>query len=155
MPPLDLIASWPTPNYVDPVMRGPANIIITLIFFPLVLLIVGVRIYTRLRISRSFGADDWLILLCLVCASHLPCRIQLRDLVAYNWLRGYQSRHGATLWMEQAHLGCPTQWVNIGSEVCSYIRDTVCVIDRPHQVIHAHFNISSSCHWAECVVEGY
>jgi hypothetical protein len=89
MPPLDLIASWPTPNYVDPVMRGPANIIITLIFFPLVFLIVGVRIYTRLRISRSFGADDWLILLCLVCASYLPCWIQLRDLVAYNGLRDY------------------------------------------------------------------
>jgi hypothetical protein len=109
MPPLDLIASWPTPNYVDPVMRGPANIIITLIFFPLVFLIVGVRIYMRLRISRSFGADDWLILLCLVCASLLPCWIQLRDLVAYNGLRDYQPRHGATLWMEQTHLGCPSQ----------------------------------------------
>ena len=100
MPPLDLIESWPTPNYVDPVMRGPANIVITVIFFPLVLLIVGVRIYTRLRISRSFGADDWLILSCLVRTSHLDCGIQLRDLVAYNWLRGYQSYHGTTLWME-------------------------------------------------------
>ena len=66
MPPLAVIESWPVPNYVNPVTRGPANIIINLIFFPLVCLVIALRVYTRLRISKSFGADDWLILASLV-----------------------------------------------------------------------------------------
>jgi hypothetical protein len=67
MPPLGVIESWPVPNYVNPVTRGPANIIINLVFFPLVCLVIALRVYTRLRISKSFGADDWLILASLVC----------------------------------------------------------------------------------------
>lgn len=62
MPPTSVILSWPRPNYKDPVTTGPANVIITCIFYPLVCIIIGIRCYTRLRISRSFGWDDWLIL---------------------------------------------------------------------------------------------
>ncbi|KAF8855902.1 hypothetical protein BDZ45DRAFT_715582 [Acephala macrosclerotiorum] len=62
MPPINVLESWPTPNYIDPVMRGPANIIVVAIFFPLALLTVGIRIYTRIRLSRSFGVDDWFII---------------------------------------------------------------------------------------------
>ncbi|CZR65357.1 related to L-fucose permease [Phialocephala subalpina] len=65
IPSFAVLESWPTPNYTDPATRGPENIIITLIFYPLVCLIVGIRIYTRLRISKSFGPDDWLILAAL------------------------------------------------------------------------------------------
>ena len=68
MPPLAVIESWPLPNYVNPVTRGPANIIINLVFLPLVCLVIALRVYTRLRISKSFGVDDWLILASLVCA---------------------------------------------------------------------------------------
>ncbi|CZR61605.1 related to L-fucose permease [Phialocephala subalpina] len=62
MPPLSVLLEWPTPNYIDPVMRGPANLIVIAIFFPLVLLFVGIRIYTRIYLSKSFGLDDWFII---------------------------------------------------------------------------------------------
>ncbi|RDW64647.1 hypothetical protein BP6252_10298 [Coleophoma cylindrospora] len=62
IPPLAVIATWPPANYVDPVTRGPANTIMNLIFFPILLLVVGLRTYTRLRLSKSFGLDDALIL---------------------------------------------------------------------------------------------
>jgi len=38
-----------------------------LVLYPLVCAALGIRVYTRLRISRSFGWDDWLILLSFVC----------------------------------------------------------------------------------------
>ncbi|PVH81161.1 hypothetical protein DL98DRAFT_174500 [Cadophora sp. DSE1049] len=66
MPSASVILSWPRPNYDDPVTTGPANVIITCIFYPLVCIIIGIRCYTRLRISRSFGWDDWLILAAMI-----------------------------------------------------------------------------------------
>lgn len=69
IPPANVLASWPTPNYVNPVTRGPTNTIMNLIFFPILLFVVGLRIYTRVRVSRSFGLDDALILAAMVCKS--------------------------------------------------------------------------------------
>jgi hypothetical protein len=66
LPPSSVIESWPTPNYVDPVVRGPENVILNLIFCPLVGLVIALRVFTRLRISKNFGIDDWLILASLV-----------------------------------------------------------------------------------------
>jgi len=61
LPPLDVIAHWPKPNYEHPVTRDPSNIIFNSILLPIVSVLVGIRVFTRLRISRSFGIDDWLI----------------------------------------------------------------------------------------------
>ncbi|PQE16809.1 integral membrane protein [Rutstroemia sp. NJR-2017a BBW] len=61
LPPPEVIASWPAPNYINPERHGNAVIIVDAVFFPLALLILLIRIYTRLRISKSFGLDDWLI----------------------------------------------------------------------------------------------
>ncbi|KAL3422759.1 integral membrane protein [Phlyctema vagabunda] len=64
LPPLDVLATWPTPNYINPVTRGSANTILNLILFPIVIFIVVLRVYSRTRLSKNFGADDALI----VCA---------------------------------------------------------------------------------------
>ncbi|PQE23730.1 integral membrane protein [Rutstroemia sp. NJR-2017a WRK4] len=61
LPPPEVIASWPAPNYINPERHGNAVIIVDAVFFLLALLILLIRIYTRLRISKSFGLDDWLI----------------------------------------------------------------------------------------------
>ena len=66
LPPLAVLESWPKPNYVDPIQRGPVNIILNLIFLPLVCLVITLRVFTRTQISKNFGADDWLILASLV-----------------------------------------------------------------------------------------
>jgi hypothetical protein len=70
--PLEMIASWPKPNYVDPIRRGPSIIILNIILYTLVLVIVSIRTYTRLRISRSFGIDDAFILIAMACSTQCP-----------------------------------------------------------------------------------
>ncbi|CAG8973500.1 hypothetical protein HYALB_00002825 [Hymenoscyphus albidus] len=74
LPPLE-------PNYVDPVTRGWEHRIIIILVFPLVLVIVGIRIFTRLRISRSFGVDDWLIIAAPVCFLSISCSFALEIVV--------------------------------------------------------------------------
>lgn len=66
LPPASVILSWPTPNYDDPVTRGPALVIVNAIFISLTFLIVAARLYTRIVIKRWFGVDDVFILLALV-----------------------------------------------------------------------------------------
>lgn len=61
-----MILSWPKPNYTHPETRGDALVIINSILIALVVIVVGLRLYTRLRIKRWFGLDDIFILLALV-----------------------------------------------------------------------------------------
>ncbi len=70
---LETIDSWPLPNYANPVERGPWVIVITIFLYILVLVVVGLRTFTRIFISRSFGADDVTMLIALVhtILSHL------------------------------------------------------------------------------------
>lgn len=64
--PLSALQNWPTPNYANPERRGPAATIIVSVLLGLVTLILNVRIYTRVRISRGFGLDDVLIIFAYV-----------------------------------------------------------------------------------------
>ncbi|KAI9815764.1 MAG: hypothetical protein M1827_002160 [Pycnora praestabilis] len=65
-PPLAVIATWPIPNYENPETHGPACFDINIIFQVLALVVVGMRFYTRLRITGSFGIDDVLVGLALI-----------------------------------------------------------------------------------------
>ena len=70
LPPASVILSWPTPNYVDPTdVRGPELLIIQLTFLPIALILVALRMYTRLRLSRSFGVDDVFVLAAAIPAT--------------------------------------------------------------------------------------
>lgn len=62
LPSPEIIASWPVPNYVDSETRGNGVLIVNTVLFTIALSVIVIRIYTRLRISKSFGLDDWLIL---------------------------------------------------------------------------------------------
>ena len=66
LPPYSVLQTWPTADYAHPVTRGPGNLIVVLIFFPLAFLVVTLRVYTRLRITKGFGVDDGLIVASLV-----------------------------------------------------------------------------------------
>jgi hypothetical protein len=57
--------TWPKPNYINPETRGNSVIIIHSILYTLVVVVVGLRIFTRARISRCFGADDTFILIAM------------------------------------------------------------------------------------------
>lgn len=65
-PTKEIMESWPAPNFVDPVTRGPGLTVVNIIFIILVFVVVGLRYYTRLRITRSFGLEDWVIGISLV-----------------------------------------------------------------------------------------
>jgi|ERR1700712_3705019 len=69
LPPVEVLLTWPTPNYINPtVVRGPQLLIITCVFFPLAVLMVALRIFTRLHISKAFGIDDVFLLIAII-----PC----------------------------------------------------------------------------------
>ncbi|KMU85051.1 hypothetical protein CIHG_02833 [Coccidioides immitis H538.4] len=61
-PPPQVFDSWPEPNYVDPEHKGPELIIVSLIFTSISFVIVGLRMFVRLRIKKPAGWDDWLML---------------------------------------------------------------------------------------------
>ncbi|CAE7207985.1 hypothetical protein PTTW11_09771 [Pyrenophora teres f. teres] len=86
LPPLDVILSWPTPNYVDPQTRGPALVIVNSIFITLAILTVCARLYTRLIIKRWFGIDDVFILLALLFTLGLTAIVLLAN-EKYGWDR--------------------------------------------------------------------
>ena len=80
-PTKEIIEGWPKPNYVDPVTRGPALTIVNIIFIILVFLVVGLRYYTRLRITHSFGQDDIVIGLSVVChVSHASYYVSMANI---------------------------------------------------------------------------
>ena len=69
LPPISVIESWPTPNYVNPtVVRGPALIIVTCIFFPIAVLFIALRMFTRIRLMKTFGLDDAFLLVAIIPA---------------------------------------------------------------------------------------
>lgn len=90
-PPLSVILSWPTPNYVDPETRGNALLIINIIFLALCFAAVGARLWARLRILHSPGLDDLLITIAMV--SFPPFMLwqwAYKPLDSYDW-RDYNS----------------------------------------------------------------
>ncbi|KAJ4289352.1 hypothetical protein N0V88_007103 [Collariella sp. IMI 366227] len=60
-PPPEVLATWPKPNYVDPITRGPVLIIVELIFLPLALICLALRLYVKIRIMCKKEIDDWLM----------------------------------------------------------------------------------------------
>jgi hypothetical protein len=86
LPPVDVLLAWPTPNYDDPVTRGPALVIVNAIFVTLAILTVAARIYTRIVIKRWFGIDDIFILLALLFTIGLTAVVLLAN-QRFGWNR--------------------------------------------------------------------
>ena len=86
LPPLSVMETWPTPNYVDPVTRGSALLIFNATFLPLVVFILAIRTYTRIHISKSFGWDDFLIILAAIPTT-IYAVLQLTALYHFEWNR--------------------------------------------------------------------
>ena len=66
LPPPAVMATWPAPNYVNPQNHGAGLLIVDIVLMAVVLVVVGIRYYTRLRITKTFGPDDFLIGVALV-----------------------------------------------------------------------------------------
>lgn len=70
--PESVLLSWPKPNYVDPIRRGPALVIVNSLLLPVAMAVVGLRLYTRVVICRSAGLDDLFIALAVVSSAFWP-----------------------------------------------------------------------------------
>jgi hypothetical protein len=57
-----VVASWPAPNYIDPVTRGDGIVIASAVFGSLATIAIALRTYSKICITRTFGSDDVLIL---------------------------------------------------------------------------------------------
>jgi len=66
LPPPSVIAKYTTPNYVNPESTGASLLITNCVMLSISLVVIGIRIYTRVWISNNFGWDDVFILLALV-----------------------------------------------------------------------------------------
>jgi hypothetical protein len=86
LPPVDVLLGWPTPNYKDPVTRGPALLIVNCIFIALTIITVVARLYTRIVIKRWFGIDDIFILIALFFTVGL-CAVVLLANQRFGWNR--------------------------------------------------------------------
>jgi hypothetical protein len=64
--PLSVLLSFPSPNYKNPVTRGPAAVIIVLMLSCFVVVAVSLRVYTRVRVQGWSGFDDLFMVLAVV-----------------------------------------------------------------------------------------
>jgi hypothetical protein len=87
LPPVDVLLTWPVGNYEHPSeVRGPTVLILTLIFVPTLLILVALRMYTRLRLTKNFGPDDVAIALSVIPT--LGCAvISMLAVLYYGWDR--------------------------------------------------------------------
>jgi hypothetical protein len=62
LPPLEILLSWPAPNYIDPVTRSAVQIWVTTgIFLFLACACVLFRLYARIFVRRWYGFDDFFV----------------------------------------------------------------------------------------------
>ncbi|THY21525.1 hypothetical protein D6D01_06619 [Aureobasidium pullulans] len=66
LPPPEAFATYPTPNYVDPQIRGKSTCITAIVCGVLSIFFVSLRLIARLRIKRGLGWDDFWILFGLI-----------------------------------------------------------------------------------------
>ncbi|CAK3894328.1 unnamed protein product [Lecanosticta acicola] len=86
IPPVEVILSWPTPNYLDPPTRGEALLVLMVLFSALVLIAVLGRFYSRVIVKKGFGWDDSMIVLALIFSLAMNITVILANR-KYGWNR--------------------------------------------------------------------
>jgi hypothetical protein len=81
-----VIASWPKPNYIDPVTQGPALIYLCIVFSCLILASVAARTYSRIFLTKAPGIDDLLIAIAAGFSIALSVLIIIQQT---TWLTGH------------------------------------------------------------------
>ncbi|EUC48156.1 hypothetical protein COCMIDRAFT_88217 [Bipolaris oryzae ATCC 44560] len=66
LPPLEVLAKWPTPNYDDPITRPKVVPALAGVFGTIMIIIVAARTWARFFIRKNGGLDDWIILLAMI-----------------------------------------------------------------------------------------
>lgn len=82
--PASVAATWPAPNYVDPVTKGPALQVLSILLLVITISVIALRVYARAYLLRSFGTDDWLITICLLPAIMLNVTAFIANYYGWN-----------------------------------------------------------------------
>ncbi|KAI1397924.1 integral membrane protein [Hypoxylon fuscum] len=61
LPPASVLASWPTPNHVNPDTRGHIGMVVGILLATLVTITLLIRLYSRIWLTKGFGLDDILM----------------------------------------------------------------------------------------------
>ena len=72
IPPIEVIASWPTPNYINPESRAPIGKVVGSILLVSVTIVILIRLYSRKQLTKGCGLDD--LLICLAYVRQAPQR---------------------------------------------------------------------------------
>ena len=62
LPPLEVLQSWPKPNYENPDRQAYFMAPLTIVMMVTCAIVVSLRLYVRAFILKAFKADDWLII---------------------------------------------------------------------------------------------
>ena len=85
---LEIVASWPEPNYVDPETRGNGVVVVSILFGLLGTIVTALRLLTRLYVTRTFGLDDWFIIVAWVSTLSLILSFVLRLILTAAQMSG-------------------------------------------------------------------
>jgi hypothetical protein len=105
-PTLADMATWPKPNYVDPVTVVPALKAVMSTFTVLMLPFVATRVQMRLRSKGKLGADDYIIIFAAVCSpAHI---LHFKPNRLLDPQRGFHHprNHHYQVWCWIFYLGC-------------------------------------------------
>ena len=83
-PPLTVVASWPTPNYIDPVSHGNALFVITVVTLTLIPIVVSARLWARFVVLRKPGWDDFLLCIAMVRTAYCLSKTINSKVISYN-----------------------------------------------------------------------
>lgn len=61
-PTLAEMAVWPKPNYIDPETKQPLALGINVVMSSVIVAFVSCRFYSRTRLVKALGLDDWIML---------------------------------------------------------------------------------------------
>jgi hypothetical protein len=61
--PWSVVASWPKPNYDGPVRKGDGLTVVCIVLSAITIVLVALRLWTRIIITKQPGLDDLLVVL--------------------------------------------------------------------------------------------
>ncbi|KAL4779849.1 hypothetical protein BJX76DRAFT_361400 [Aspergillus varians] len=71
-PPLEMMASWPKPNYTNPRYQGSQLLVVGVVLLIVSSIMLGLRLWVRIQMKRSAGWDDSIMvaaILFIICST--------------------------------------------------------------------------------------
>ena len=132
-PPPEVLASWPTPNYIDPVTHGPGLTVVSILFTTIAALLVLARLWSRLFITRAPGLDDLLTCLSLACNIGLVAVVLYSESLSIVLADRTDTPSANKNWGLGRHMwDVPLTWAVTNRKVCNRDVETLSAMTYSH-----------------------